>query len=293
MTSQKRKHVVCFGEVLIDNLPQGRRIGGAPLNVCYHLNKNGVFASIVSQVGDDGLGKELIAGIAGLGMDTTFISVSTDSPSSSVEVTIDQGGIITYDIVKPVAWDTLVYSQQVADLIADAEAFVHGSLVARNTTSRRTLYRYLEKSKWPVFDVNLRPPYVDSRVTLDLISKCKTLKVNTDELSIILGWLGNDNLADSDAMELLFDRFPNIEEILLTRGSEGAVYRDRSQEISKPAKKIKVKDTVGSGDAFLAGFLAKKYQGSNAEEALVHAINLSAHVATEQGACPDYPPSLR
>jgi len=84
-------------------------------------------------------------------------------------------------------------------------------------------------------------------------------------------------------MELLFDRFPNIEEILLTRGSEGAVYKDRSQEISKPAKKIKVKDTVGSGDAFLAGFLARRFQGASAEEALVHAINLSALVAAGHG----------
>ena len=292
MLSQKKKHVICFGEVLMDNLLQGRRIGGAPLNVCYHLNKNGLFATIVSQVGNDALGGELIAGIAAHGIDTTFVAMTMVLPSSSVEVTIDQNGIIDYDIVHPVAWDALAYSQRAADLTADAGAFVHGSLVARDPTSRRTLYRYLEKSTWPVFDINLRPPYVDSAVTLNLISKCKTLKVNADELSIIRGWLVDNELADSDAMELLLDRFPNIEEILLTRGSQGAVYRDRSQEISKPAKKIIVKDTVGSGDAFLAGFLARRFQGASAEEALVHAINLSALVAAAHGACPDYPPSL-
>lgn len=284
-------HIVCFGEVLIDNLPTGRRIGGAPLNVCYHLNKNGLSATIVSQVGNDALGRELLTGIASHDMDTTFIPVVTELASSSVEVVIDRDGNVSYEILEPVAWDALSYDQRAADLITGAAAFVYGSLVARNRASRRTLYRYLEKSQWPVFDVNLRPPFFDRELILDLIAKCKTLKVNSEELSTLAEWLSGNELPTKDALEYLLGHFPNVEEILLTRGSEGAVYKNRTQEISKPAKAVKVKDTVGSGDAFLAGFLARKIQGADAEEALRYAINLSAYVAGEHGACPDYPPS--
>lgn len=285
-------HIVCFGEVLIDNLPQGRRIGGAPLNVCYHLNKNGLAATIVSQVGNDALGRDLLTGIAARGVDTAFIAVTSALPSSSVEVAVDQAGNVSYEIVEPVAWDALAYSDYAADLISGATAFVYGSLVARNEESRQALYRYLERSHWPVFDVNLRPPFFDSGLILDLIGKCKTLKVNEDELRTIGRWLRGEELSDKETLELLLKNYPDIKEILLTRGSEGAVYKDRMQEFSKPAKAVKVKDTVGSGDAFLAGFLARKIQGGDAEKALEHAVALSAYVATQHGACPDYPATL-
>lgn len=287
---QKGNHIICFGEVLMDNLPEGRRLGGAPLNVCYHLNKNGLFATMVSQVGNDELGSELLKGIAAHGIDTTFIPVTKALATSSVEVTVDSSGRVSYEILEPVAWDALSYDNRAAELITSAAAFVYGSLVARSHLSRSTLFRYLDRSHWPVFDVNLRPPFFDRELILVLISKCRTLKVNDEELRIIVKWLSGGELPDKDAMDCLLGHFLNVEEILLTRGSKGAIYKNRTYEVSKPAKAVDVKDTVGSGDAFLAGFLARRIQGANAEDALIHAINLSAYVAGEYGACPNYPP---
>ena len=52
--------VICFGEVLWDFLPQGKEPGGAPMNVTYHLNKSGVPASLISKVGKDDLGDEIL-----------------------------------------------------------------------------------------------------------------------------------------------------------------------------------------------------------------------------------------
>src|SRR5690606_37495792 len=140
---QNDNYIVCFGEVLIDNIPQGRRIGGAPLNVCYHLNKSGLKATMVSQVGNDDLGRELLGGVVGLGVDTRFIDLTSKLPNWSVEVDIDQEGNTSYEIVGPVAWDALVYSETVAKLIGGSVAFVFGSPVARSTSSRETLFRYL------------------------------------------------------------------------------------------------------------------------------------------------------
>jgi fructokinase len=292
ISMQNENYIVCFGEVLIDNLPHGRRLGGAPLNVCYHLNKSGFAAIMVSQVGDDDLGRELLERVLDLGVDPSFIDLTSQHPSSSVEVEIDQEGNTSYDIVGPVAWDALTYSETVAKLISRSAAFVFGSLVARSASSRETLFRYLDSARWPVFDVNLRPPFVEKELILDLIGRCKTLKVNEEELNSIACWLSPD-VEGPNALGRLFNRYPNLQEILLTRGAKGAVYKNRTEETSRQVEPIKVKDTVGAGDAFLAGFLARKFRGAAAGDALTYAIALGSYVATQSGACPEYPASLR
>lgn len=281
-------NVICFGEVLIDNFPDGKRIGGAPLNVCYHLNKNGICSQMVSQVGTDDLSEELLDGIKELGVNIAYIDRSGQHPTSTVEVHVDDRGHVSYDIIEPVAWDSLEYDPEVAYAISTATAFIFGSLAARNKQTRDTLFRYLEHAKWSVFDVNLRPPFYDKELILTLMGQCQTLKVNEEELEILAEWLGKVGDSRDEALGLLFDRYPNIQEILLTMGEKGALYISRTEEIMLPAKEIVVKDTVGSGDSFLAAFLAKKILGSGVDEALGHAIAISAFVATQQGACPDY-----
>src|SRR5690606_20570551 len=281
-------HVICVGEVLIDNFPDGKRIGGAPLNVCYHLNKNGICSQMVSQVGTDDLSEELLNGIKELGVNIAYIDRSSQYPTSTVEVHVDDRGHVSYDIVEPVAWDSLEYDPEVAYAISTATAFIFGSLAARNKQTRDTLFRYLEHAKWSVFDVNLRPPFYSKELVLTLMDQCQTLKVNDEELEILAGWLGKAGDSRDEVFRSLFDHYPKIQEILLTMGEKGACYKSREQEICLPSRPIKVKDTVGSGDSFLAAFLAKKMLGFGVREALEHAITISAFVATQHGACPDY-----
>lgn len=281
-------NVICFGEVLMDNFPEGRRIGGAPLNVCYHLNKNGIQSRIVSQVGNDAIGDELFSGIGDLGVDTEYIKKTDRFNTSTVEVHIDTGGKVSYEIVEPVAWDGLEYDSEAALAVEKSTAFVFGTLAARSKASRGTLFKYLDRANWSVFDVNIRPPFYSRELIWELMGKCQTLKVNDDELKILATWLSEVKLSMIEALDTILDRFPNIHEILLTMGAEGAVYRSRKQFISVPAKRVEVKDTVGSGDSFLAAFLAKKIQGATILVALEYAVEVSAYVATQQGACPDY-----
>lgn len=281
-------NVICFGEVLIDNFPDGKRIGGAPLNVCYHLNKNGIRSQMVSQVGEDNLGKELLNGIQKLDVDIRYIDKTNQYPTSTVEVHVDDRGHVSYDIVEPVAWDSLEYDSEVASAISTATAFVFGSLSARNKQTLDTLFKYLMHAKWSVFDVNLRPPFYTKELVLELMSECQTLKVNEEELEILAEWLGEEGDSRDEALDLLLDHYPNILEILLTMGAKGALYKSREEKICLPVKIVKVKDTVGSGDSFLAAFLVKKIQGFKVQEALEHAIRISAFVATQHGACPDY-----
>lgn len=280
--------VVCFGEVLWDSLIDGRRLGGAPLNVCYHLMKMGVPSTIITQIGDDQNGEDIINEFDRLQISKTHCQVSDRYPTSTVEVHLGENNKVNYEIVEKVAWDYISYSKQISDLVEGSAAFVFGSLVVRSSVSRETLMRLIDKSSYRVFDVNLRKPFYDRDTLLILMSKANLLKLNEDELEVIGNWLSLDVVDEDTILSDIMNRFESIAEILLTKGAEGAVYYSREQKISVPAYKITVKDTVGSGDSFLAAFIAKRLLGQSVEEALHAAVLLSAYVARRNGACPIY-----
>lgn len=284
----KETQIICYGEVLWDNMPDMRRVGGAPLNVCYHLNRNGIRSQIVSQIGQDQDGWELLDALENLQVDTSHVLKSVEHPTSRVEVKILEDGAAEYDIVEHVAWDYMEYSEVVGQQIKEAYALVFGSLVARNERSRNTLFAYLDQARIAVYDVNLRPPFYDRELILSLIKRCHILKVNNDELDLVAGWIGISETSEDQQLTGLLDAFPQLSEILLTKGSQGARYFSHQEDISCPAPKVEIVDTIGSGDSFLAAFLSKKIQGHTTKMAMEHAVLLSAYVATQPGACPNY-----
>jgi len=289
---EKSYEVICFGEVLWDNLPQGRRIGGAPLNVCYHLNQNGIASAMISQIGIDQPGKDLRAGLKELGLDDEFIPGKAAYPTSVVEVHLQSQGQVSYEIVENVAWDFIEFHEDIAQIIQESSFFVFGSLASRSAQTRETLLRYLPYSPWPVFDVNLRQHYFSNELIISLIEQTKTLKVNEEEVLLIASWLGFKEEYLEDYPARFLHRFPLLQEIILTKGGAGAYYENRESSHSVCATKVSVKDTVGAGDSFLAAFLAKKINGSTLPDALSHASRISGFVASCAGACPVYPRNL-
>src|SRR5690554_4258755 len=288
----KDNRVVCYGEVLWDEMPDMRRVGGAPLNVCYHLNRNGVSSQIVSQVGEDADGQSLLESISSWQIDTGFVGQSPEYPTSRVEVQILEDGGAEYEIVEQVAWDYMEFQEAVAKQVDRSYALVFGSLVARSERSRATLYAYLERAPLAVYDVNLRPPFYDRELILGLIARCHILKVNNEELDLVADWIGISSQSEEAQLRGLLQEFPQLSEILLSKGSLGARYFSADEDISVPAPRVRIVDTIGSGDAFLAGFLSQRIQGRSTADAVRHAVLLSAYVATQSGACPDYTEDL-
>lgn len=281
------KSVISFGEVLWDMLPSGARIGGAPLNVCYHLGRNGIGSQIISQVGKDELGQRLWKGMEELGVDVSLCLQDDKHPTSTVEVALDEKGSPSYTIVDHVAWDFMAYDPDAAAAISRADAFVFGSLAARNPRSKETLMRYLDAATYTVMDVNLREPFFQSEFILELVSRTQTLKINEDELAVLGKWVGKDR-DEQGMLNGLLNDFPNLHEIILTKGEKGAVYHSSTLQLAVDARPIRIQDTIGSGDAFLAAFLAHKIKGQPVAVSMEHAVVLSAFVATQEGACPRY-----
>lgn len=282
-----KKRVVCFGEVLWDNLITGPRVGGAPLNVCYHLSKLGIDSRIISMVGADESGDRLLRTIENLGLSTAFCCVSDRYPTSHVHVKLLPDHEVGYDIMENVAWDYIGLTDRQVGLVEDADAFVFGSLAARSPLSRKTLLALVQRSRFNVLDVNLRERFYSKDAVLELIGWSDVLKINEDEVRAISKWL-DVPMGIGRVAYAIFERFPRLQEIILTQGAKGAVYYDREGEVEVPARDIAVKDTVGSGDAFLAGFLAERLNGKPVLGALETAVLLSAFVAQHEGACPMY-----
>lgn len=280
-------YVVCFGEVLWDIFPEGSRAGGAPFNAAYNIHKMGINAKMLSRVGNDELGKKLTDQIESWGITTDYIQTDEKHPTSTVIAKIDEQNEATYEIINNVAWDYIELLDEHKDLVSNADAFVFGSLSARNPKTKETLLQLLEYAKLKIFDVNFRPPFIDVELIKALLHKADIVKMNKAEMRQIIMFLGEEYKSENESAGFIQQYF-NINEIILTKGSKGARYFIGNQNYGYNAIPITIADTVGSGDAFLSGFISKRIKNESPDEIMKQAISLGAFITSKSGACPDY-----
>lgn len=278
--------VACYGEILWDILPTAALPGGAPMNVAYHLQKLGNTPVLITKVGRDDYGQKLMDLLTRNGLPTACVQVDEHQPTGLVYAKPDEHNEVTYDIVYPSAWDFIEWQQEYTSWLQQSEYFIYGSLTSRSEVSRDTLYQLLESAQTKVLDINLRPPHFSQAGIEYLLQKADVLKMNSAELELVSGWYGDVPTAE-DRIQLLQDRF-RIETIIVTMGGQGALVKDSGSIHRHPGYKVIVADTIGSGDAFLAGFIHQKLHAAPVEEALEFACAMGAFIATQQGACPSY-----
>jgi len=286
-TDQRKKTVVCYGEVLWDIFPAQTKPGGAPMNVAYHLRKFGIDSRMISRVGNDEAGKELLKLLTKWDIPTENCQIDKTYETGKVLATVLPGNEMSYCIQSPVAWDYITPEVDFNSLVSQADAFVFGSLVTRNETSRETLYQLIEKATYNVFDINLRQPFYSVEIIEYLLGKCNLLKLNETEVELISSWFIQEPLDETASVRHIQQRF-HIDEVIVTKGADGASYYTKDEVYSFPAFKVKVKDTCGSGDSFLAAFLAKKFENETPKTRMIYATGLGAFVASHEGACPAY-----
>ncbi|MBU6262864.1 MAG: carbohydrate kinase [Bacteroidetes bacterium] len=278
--------VVCFGEILWDMLPHATLPGGAPMNVAYHLNKLGINASLISKTGDDTWGQDLRTILSEAAIDTKYTQIDSVLETGKVLASVGANHEVTYDIKQPVAWDAIEINNQILDAVARSSYFVYGSLASRSPKSYQTLLALKEVAAKQVFDINLRAPHYSRNIIETLLSGVHLLKMNEAELALVASWYF-EGLTVKDQIKTIRDRF-NIHKIVVTLGAAGAIYYENDNFFQAPTFSITVADTIGSGDAFLAGFLQGLLHQKKPSEALAYAAALGALVATQHGACPNY-----
>ena len=281
-----KPRAICFGEILYDVFPESERIGGAPLNVASRLSGLGISTEMISKVGDDEKGEKLISYLKAKNIKTENIAKDTDYATGVVNVTLSASGSATYVIAHPVAWDKIEISEAMKTEVKKADAFIFGSLVCRDEVSRNTLFQLLPEAKYRVFDINLRPPFYEKEVLVKLMNQADFIKFNDDELFEIAEMIGSPYNSLEQNLQYLSEE-TNTPTICVTKGRHGAVLLKGGKRFYNSGFKVKVKDTVGAGDSFLASLIAGLLKEEDPQSTLDFACAMGALVAGEEGANPE------
>ncbi len=275
--------ITCFGEVLWDIFSTHKKIGGAPLNVALRLQSFGVDAKIISRIGNDKDGKASLKYIKDNAIDTSTIQIDPSLKTGCVHVTLDKTGSASYIIEQPVAWDNIELTDNTIAIVKPSNAFIFGSLVCRNEVSKNTLLNLLQHATYKVFDVNLRPPFYAMDLLLELMTKADFIKCNDDELLEICNGINFKSDSITEQIKFLSQQ-TNTKHICVTLGKDGAVLLYNNQFYHHKGYPIKVIDTVGAGDSFLAALISKLINKEKPSNALNFACAVGALVAGKEGA---------
>ncbi|QDO94038.1 carbohydrate kinase [Formosa sediminum] len=279
------KNIVCFGEVLWDVFPTHKKIGGAPLNVALRLQSFGNQVSIITRIGNDAKGFEILDFIKAQGVNIDNVQVDKTLETGAVDVVLDANGSASYTINKNRAWDNIQLTETAIEKTKQADAFIFGSLVARDITSRATLYALLKVANYKILDINLRAPHYTKDVLNELMYAANFIKFNDDEIYEIAKtmYFKSDSLEDN---MLFISKQMVTTSICVTKGDKGAILYHNQTFYYNSGYKIQVVDTVGAGDSFLGSLITKLLNNTPPQEAIDYACAVGALVASHEGANP-------
>jgi fructokinase len=281
--NQNKFNVVTFGEVLWDILPSGAVPGGAPMNVAYHLKQLGQHPTIITRIGNDEMGSSLKKYFSDLNVNTDYFQIDNQFETGKVFAKLMPDNEVSYDIVSPSAWDFITLEDNLNDLVSQSDYFIYGSLASRSAMSKKTLFQLLAIAPVKILDINLRKPHYDKQILEELLHQADILKLNESELEFITGWFSNYSGIE-ERVKVISERF-GIEHIIVTLGGDGAYMYMNNQSWRHKGYKVEVEDTIGSGDAFLAGVINQLIKKAMPNEMLDFACKIGAFVATQKGAC--------
>lgn len=272
-------------------LPDGKKLGGAPANFAYHVGQFGLPSCVVSAIGHDNLGRELIHALEEKHLHYEVASV--DYPTGTVAVELDNAGIPSYDITRDVAWDHIPVTDELMTLAGETAAVCFGSLAQRSPESRATIMNFIdaipaENSPLIVFDANLRQDFHTPEVLTESMRRANVLKINDDELAMLRSMLELPAGTDEEVCRMVMDRY-GLEILILTCGVSGSHVFAGAETSSLPTPKVEVADTVGAGDSFTAAFIASLLRGRSIAQAHRKAVDVSAFVCSSFGAMPVLP----
>jgi len=282
--------IVGIGELLWDVFPEGKQVGGAPVNFAYHAKQFGFNCIGVSAIGNDQLGNDINELLQQKKVNTLIARV--EFPTGTVRVKIDAKGVPTYEIKKNVAWDNIPWSDELKKIAEQTIAVCFGTLAQRSEVSRESINRFLDtmpsENTYKIFDINLRQDFYTKDNIESSLQKCNVLKMNDEELPVVAKMFGCTNHdVEKDCRKLLIDF--DLKMLILTCGTEGSYVFSALGTSFLETPKVKVADTVGAGDSFTAAFCASILEGKSISFSHKKAVEVSAFVCTKNGAMPDLP----
>lgn len=291
--------VVSFGELLVDmvsdadvSLGEAPRFlkapGGAPANVAVGLQRLGVPARFVGQVGKEPFGDWLKAVVAQENVDTAYLLQTAQARTTIAFVATRADGKKDICFYRNPGADALLSPEAIDEQLFEGVRLFHcGSVSLSQNPCREAQFKAArlarEKGALVSFDPNWRPSiWSDHRQALELIWEMIALsdvvKVAEEEWEFVTGT--SDFARGSEKIR---SQGPRL--VVTTCGENGAYYNCEGGEGRVAAFAVEAVDTLGAGDAFVAGFLAQLLEYPRWEEALNEAaLNKVLHFANACGA---------
>lgn len=287
MFLNKKINAVSFGEVLFDVFGLEKKIGGAPLNLALRTASFGFPVTMISSVGNDEDGRVICDYMKDNQLTTDGIIITPDQNTGNVQVTINERGSASYEIKFPSAWDFIEVHEETRDAVQNADVFFYGSLACRNDVSQKTLFSLLacNRKMFKVFDVNLRKPFYNIEVLERLMAEADFIKFNDEEILEIASGLGFNSVRLEENIQFISQK-TNTPSVCVTLGKHGSLLLWDGKIYQHSGYPVKVSDTVGAGDSFLASLIAKLLSNKDPDEALDFASAVGAIVASKVGANP-------
>ncbi|MFN0102538.1 MAG: carbohydrate kinase family protein [Bryobacteraceae bacterium] len=275
--------LLSVGEILWDQYPGYRLLGGAPFNLAAHAARLGFAAHFISAVGKDEAGDEALARAEALGVDMTYTRRHPQWPTGIVDVTLDADRHPSYHLRRPAAWEEPEISAcQAAALQALRPAWLVCGMLQQTCPQARAAR--LALGGIPLFyDVNLRPGFEDPATVDELLRAASVVKCNDVELD----WLARELSLDGDPAAALLRRY-SFTVLCITKGADGCRLHAHGEVVEEKAPTISVIDTVGAGDAFSAALLHGLTSQWPLDRTARFANALGSIVASRRGAIPDW-----
>jgi fructokinase len=281
--------ILALGEVLWDLLPTGPILGGAPANFACHARALGAQTTLLSRVGEDDLGREILRQLDAKGLPITAVQIDPQRPTGTVSVELSADGQPCYIIHEDVAWDAIEATDSALATAREADAVCFGSLAQRAAISRESIHRLATATKpeaLRVFDINLRQSFYSPELIESSLGLANVLKLNDAELPVLAEMFAI--AANVEALAVRFD----LRAVALTRGGTGSVLWADGVRSEHPGVATTVRDTIGAGDSFTAALALGLLVGHPLDRINDHANRVAAYVCSQSGATPPLPPEL-
>lgn len=288
-----KKYIIGIGEVLWDVLPTGKKLGGAPANFAFHTGQFGLESMVISAIGNDALGDEILDEFEKKQLKSHLNRVN--QPTGTVDIIIDNEGIPSYKINTDTAWDNITLDDDLLDIAHNTQAVCFGSLAKRNKVSRDTINAFIEampiENSLKIFDINIRQNFYSQEIIEESCKQCDILKLNDEELPIIQRFYNLEKEPLAKSVKSVITMF-NLKMVILTCGAMGSYIFTPESVSYIDTPKVAIADTVGAGDSFTATFVASLLKGKSIAEAHKKAVDVAAYVCSQAGAMPILPHNI-
>lgn len=286
-------HVIGVGEVLWDLLLTGRQLGGAPANFAYHAHALGARARVITRVGNDDYGREIIRRFHDMGLRDTEPQVDETAPTGIAKVELSGNGLAHFTVQENVAWDSIALTAKAVAIAHAADATCFGTLAQRSETSRTTIQELVAATSGEalrVFDINLRQRFYTREVIAQSLHLANVLKLNEDEMPVLAEMFQLTGSIEHQ-IERLAQLF-SLRVVAFTRGANGSLLYQDGRYSDCSSRPVKVVDTVGAGDSFTAALVLGLLREMDLDKINEVANEVARFVCTQPGATPVLPPEF-